>query len=310
MAKRLHNSGFTNWTPNSLNSLDGKIFIVTGGNAGIGFEAAKILSASGAKTVIAARNMDKAMAAAQAVADSGAIKPDVLELDLADTEIIRRSADEVRQRFPVIHALINNAGIMQTPKTITRDGFELQLATNHLGHFLFTGLLFDIIEQASGRIVTISSIAHHYGRIQFDDLMLTRNYSPTRAYCQSKLANLIFAIELQRRLDACNSRVISVACHPGYSATSLQSTGPSALLKLLYKPTNALLAQSAYNGAIPTVLAAAGNEARPGGYYGPQSMRETRGRVGDARVSDAALNKEIGVRLWRESERLVGHEWL
>ncbi|MEO0399614.1 MAG: oxidoreductase [Pseudomonadota bacterium] len=309
MAKRLHKSGFKNWTPDRLPSLSGTTFLITGGNSGIGFEAAKMLAAAGGRLVIAARNPAKAADAVQTLADMGAPPAETLSLDLSDLSYVRAAADEARARFPRLDALINNAGIMQTPQTTTKDGFELQFATNHLGHFLFAGLLFGSVQAAAGRIVAVASIAHKYGAINFDDLMLTDEYTPTRAYCQSKLANVLFALELDRRLQAKNSPAMAVACHPGYSATNLQSTGPRGFLKALYGPLNALLAQPAYNGAIPTVLAAAGEEAKAGGYYGPQDMREARGRVSDATVSKAGLDKEAAARLWDESERLVDFRW-
>jgi NAD(P)-dependent dehydrogenase (short-subunit alcohol dehydrogenase family) len=198
---------------------------------------------------------------------------------------------------------------MQTPKLQTEDGFEMQFGTNHLGHFLWTGLLFDLVEKAQGRIVVVASIAHKMGVIHFKDLMGEKLYSPTKAYCQSKLANLMFALELDRRLNASDSKVTCIACHPGYSDTKLQSTGPTGLLNGVYKVANAIVGQPAYNGAIPTVLAAAGEEVQPGGYYGPQSLGETRGRVSDAVVAGRARKKSTAARLWDISEDLVGFEW-
>lgn len=307
--RRLHQSGFSNWKPDRLPSISGKTYLITGGNSGIGFEAAKMLAKAGGKIIIASRNAEKAAAAARAIAEIGAAEPETLSLDLSDLSSVRAAANEARDRFPRLDALVNNAGIMQTPQTTTTDGFELQLATNHLGHFLFAGLLLNCVEAAAGRIVVVSSIVHHQGAIEFDDLMLTKSYTPTRAYCQSKLANLLFALELDRRLKARNSPAMAVACHPGYSATNLQSTGPGSLFRAVYVLSNAVLAQSAQSGAIPTVLAAAGEEAKAGGYYGPNGMGEMRGPVSDATVSKAAQDEQAAARLWRESERLVEFEW-
>jgi NAD(P)-dependent dehydrogenase (short-subunit alcohol dehydrogenase family) len=198
---------------------------------------------------------------------------------------------------------------MQTPKQKTKDGFEMQLGTNHMGHFLWTALNFELVEAAEGRIVTVSSVAHKFGKINFTDLMSEKSYSPTTAYCQSKLANLVFAMDLDKKLQGKNSKVKSIACHPGYSATNLQSTGPTGAFNLSYKLLNKIVAQPMKNGALPTVLAAAGNEAKAGGYYGPQLLGEARGRVSDAVVMDKALDENTATRLWQESEKYVGMEW-
>ena len=299
----------TNWTPSQLPDLSGKTYLITGGNSGIGFEAAKMLATAGGKIVIACRNADKAQQAVHEINQAGRGEADAITLDLSSMDSVRQAAAEFRSRHDRLDALINNAGIMQTPETRTVDGFELQIATNHLGHFLFTILLFDLVNKVSGRIVTVSSIAHKFGKMQLEDLMLSENYSPTRAYAQSKLANLLFAQELDRRLRSVNSPVMSVACHPGYSATRLQDTGPAGALNLIYKFLNPLIAQPAYNGAIPTVLAAAGNEARPGAYYGPRRMGEACGAVGDAYVAKVARDEDAAERLWEMSELLVGEDW-
>ena len=232
-----------------------------------------------------------------------------VKLDLADLSSVRAAAEETRSKVEKIDALINNAGIMQTPAQKTADGFEMQLGTNHLGHFLLNGFLFDLVEKASGRIVTVNSIAHKYGRMYLDDLMMTENYSPTFAYGQSKLANMLYALELDRKLKSSGSKVTSYACHPGYSDTSLQSTGQAGFWKGLYKVSNALMAQPAAKGAIPTVLCAAGTEAVPGAYYGPTGMGESRGAVGDALVSEKALNEADAQDLWQQSEALVDFSW-
>jgi len=299
----------SNWTPDQLPALQGRTFVITGGNSGIGLEAAIILARAGGSVTLACRNADKAAAAAKRVEREAGVEPGVVILDLASLASIRRAAEEVRERHGAIHGLINNAGIMQTPQLKTEDGFELQLGSNHLGHFLWTGLLLDRVEAASGRVVTVSSLAHKYGDIHLDDLMLERNYTPTVAYCQSKLANLMFALELQRRLAANGSPACSIACHPGYSGTALQSTGPTGGWNLFYKFANVLLAQPAHKGAIPTVLAAAGEEAQPGGYYGPTAWREARGPVGDASIAGRAMKEDVAAALWEKSEALVSLRW-
>lgn len=310
MARKTANSGFTNWTPDRLPDLTGKRYLITGGNAGLGFEAAKMLASKNADIIIASRNTDRAKAAVSDLASLGAGAIDAVALDLASMDSVRQAATEIRERCgDGLDAIINNAGVMQTPETRTADGFELQLATNHLGHFLLNGLLFDLVEKRAGRIVAVSSIAHKPGTIHLDDLMLTRNYSPTRAYTQSKLANLMYAFELDRRLKTAGSKVTALAAHPGYAATALQSTGPRGVLNALYKVFNPLFAQSAAAGAVPLVLAAAGSEALPGAYYGPTGIGDARGKVGDAAVAKAALDEVTAARLWEESEKLVGFDW-
>ena len=309
MNARISNSGFSDWTPDKLPNLSGKTYLITGGNSGIGLEAAKMLAKVNANLIIGCRSAGKAEQAVAELTAIGSGTVGYILVDLSKLSSVRSAAAEIQQRDVALDGLIANAGIMQTPEMRTEEGFELQLATNHLGHFLLSGLLFDRVEQASGRIVVVSSIAHKFGAIDFDDLMLTGDYDSSRAYGQSKLANLLFAFELQRRLQASGSSVSCYACHPGYSATQLQDTGPKGFWNALYKLTNATMAQPAYNGAIPTVLAAAGPEAVPGAYYGPQSMLECRGRVSDATVAPQALDEDVAARLWAESEKLVGYEW-
>ena len=296
----------SNWTPDRLPELSGKTYVVTGANSGIGLEAAKLLAARGGNIVMACRSVEKAEAAQRELERDAKGEVSLVQLDLSDMASIRAAAENVRTTHSRIDGLINNAGIMQTPERKTADGFELQFGTNHLGHFLWTGLLIDRVAEAAGRVVQVSSIAHRTGELHFHNLMLEGRYTPTRAYCQSKLANLVFALELDRRLQSTGSPVRALACHPGYSDTSLQSSGPTGFLKGLYKVTNAALAQPAEKGAWPTVLAAAEPEAEGGTYYGPTGMMEARGPVGTAKFHPKAGNKEAGRRLWEESEKLLG----
>lgn len=310
MTKKIMDSGFANWSADQLGDLSGKKYLITGGNSGIGFEAAAMLGNAGGELIIASRSPEKGEAAVRALNEKlGREAALFVELDLADLSSVRAASKKVAQVTQKLDAVINNAGIMQTPPQKTVDGFEMQLGTNHLGHFLLNGLLFDMVAKANGRFVTVSSIAHKYGSLFLDDIMMTENYTPTQAYGQSKLANIIYALELQKRLERAGNSVTSYACHPGYSDTSLQSTGPEGLFNFLYKFMNPLFAQSAREGAIPTVLCAAGKEAKPGGYYGPQMMGECRGRISDALVSGKALNTEDAAELWRQSEELVGFSW-
>ena len=306
MAKHVASSGFKDWKPSRLPDLTGKVYVITGGNSGIGYEAARMLGEAGADLLLACRSMDKAEAAKGKLAATVRGDIDLVQLDLSDMASVRAAAETVRDRLDRIDGLVNNAGIMQTPQTTTKDGFDLQMASNHLGHFLWIALLIDRVEAAAGRVVVVSSIAHKYGTLDFDDLMTTSGYTPSRAYFRSKLANLMFAFEFDRRLKEAGCQAIAIACHPGYSNTNLQSTGPTGFLSALYKLLNPLMAQSQEAGAIPTVLAAAGTEAKRGAYYGPQRMQEARGPVGDALVADHALDKDGWKRLWEMSEELVG----
>ncbi len=309
MATKVSASGFHDWTPDRLPDLSGKIYVITGGNAGIGFEAARMLGQAGANLVLACRSIDKAERARDALKSEVKGTIDVVQLDLSDLASVRAAAAEIRRHHARIDGLINNAGIMQTPHRKTKDGFELQFGTNHLGHFLWTSLLIDLVEAAEGRVVTVSSIAHKFATVDLDDLMSEKRYSRHKAYALSKVANLMFALELDRRLQAHGYKAISIACHPGYANTLLQSTGPTGFVKLVYKLSNPLLAQRAEAGAIPTVLAAAGKEARRGAYYGPQHLGESRGPVSDANVSDIAADQQLCAGLWQASEDLIAERF-
>ncbi len=309
MPTPLFNSGFKNWTPDQLPDLSGKTYVITGANSGIGFEAARYLGKAGADIVMVCRTPAKAEPAQIALASEIKGKVDLVQMDLSDLSSVRKGAAEVRKICGKIDGLINNAGIMQPPQTKTVDGFELQMASNHLGHFLLSGLLLDLVETAAGRIVVVSSIAHKFKALNLDDFMSEMAYSATDAYIQSKLANLMFAIELDRRLQAGGSRAICIACHPGFANTQLQNTGPKGLLKILYKAMAPLMAHSSAKGSVPTVLAAAGIEAKRGGYYGPQRLSEARGGVGDAIVVDHARDEKKQARLWQMSEEFVDFEW-
>lgn len=308
MARPIANSGFAGWTPDRLPDLNGRRYLITGANCGLGFAAAKLLADRNADVVVACRNPDKARAAVDELGTLGSGTVESVTLDLAGMASVRAAADEVRRRWDGFDAIVNNAGIMQTPQRLTDDGYELQFATNHLGHFLLNGLLLNLVAKRDGRIVAVSSMAHKRGRLHLDDLMLTRNYSPIRAYCQSKLANLMYAIELDRRLRAAGSGVASIACHPGYVLTQLQSNA-SPVWRLAYAFGDLLFGQSVEQGAAPLVLAAAGLEARSGAYYGPTGFADARGPVGDASVAGKALDRNAAARLWQASERLTGFDW-
>jgi NAD(P)-dependent dehydrogenase (short-subunit alcohol dehydrogenase family) len=272
-----------------------RTFVITGANSGIGLAAARELAASGARVVLAVRDVTKGEAAAAELRGD----PEVRSLDLADLASVRAFAAGLDRD---IDALVNNAGVMATPHRLTADGFELQLGTNHLGHFALTGLLLPRIRD---RIVTISSGAHRAGRINFDDLQSERSYQRWLAYCQSKLANLLFMYELQRRLDAAGSPLRSVAAHPGYAATNLQSHTESIQDRIMALG-NRLLAQSDEQGAWPTLYAATTPELRGGSYVGPDGFLEQRGNPKLVGSSSAARNEQTAHRLWEVSEDLTG----
>jgi NAD(P)-dependent dehydrogenase (short-subunit alcohol dehydrogenase family) len=252
------------WTTENIPDLGGKIAIVTGGNSGIGFETARALARKGVSVIVASRNLARGEVAAGRIRQEH-LQADlsVMELDLADLSSVSRFADAFRLSFPRLDILVNNAGVMATPYGKTADGFEMQIGTNHLGHFALTGFLIDILMRTPGaRIVTVSSFAHLFGRINFDDLNSENRYWRWMAYCQSKLANLLFAYELQRRLERAGSSAISVAAHPGYSATNLQDDTEFRFL-------NSLFAQSPEMGALPVLYAATASDVEGGDFYGP-----------------------------------------
>jgi NAD(P)-dependent dehydrogenase (short-subunit alcohol dehydrogenase family) len=282
------------WTAQDIPQQDGRTFVITGANSGIGLEAARALGAAGAHVVVACRDTSKGEhAVAELDGDF-----DVRRLDLADLSSVHAFADALDCDVDV---LINNAGVMAVPRAKTADGFELQLGTNHLGHFALTGLL---LARIRDRVVTISSQAHRTGRINFGDLQSERHYQRWIAYGQSKLANLLFMMELQRRLDAAGSPLRSVAAHPGYSATNLQFHTQSIQDQLM-SVANKLIAQSAAMGALPTLYAATADV--PGAaYIGPDGLFEQRGHPKLVDMSGAAKNADNARRLWELSEELTG----
>ncbi|MBX0326220.1 SDR family oxidoreductase, partial [Oscillochloris sp. ZM17-4] len=301
-----------NWTIDHIPDQGGKLAVVTGGNSGIGFEAAKALAAKGARVIIAARSLEKADAAAAAIraAHPGA-GVEVMALDLADLASVRRFAEAFLARHDLLPLLINNAGVMALPFRKTADGFEMQFGTNHLGHFALTGLLLPAILAAPGaRVVTVSSAMHHIGVIDFENLDGARGYDRQRAYGQSKLANLLFAYELQRRFAAAGAGAISLGCHPGYASTNLQQAGPrmegSALGETLMGFANTMLAQSAAMGALPTLYAATSPDAYGCDYIGPKDFGGWRGYPAKARSSARSYDENSAWRLWEVSEQLTG----
>ncbi len=294
------------WTAQDITQQNGKTAIVTGANIGLGFYTAKHLAAAGAQVIMACRNLDKARAAAQQIGQG----VEVRQLDVSDLDSVQAFARSVQDDCPHIDLLINNAGVMACPYATTPQGHELQWATNHLGHFALTGLLLPQLEASpAARVVALASLAHHGGRFRWSDLNHHNRYRPWPVYCQSKLANLVFARELDRRLKARGSSALAVAAHPGVSNTNLSLAGPSLaqnpLGKGLVKLAGKFL-QSAEAGAWPTLQAATDPAVRGGEYYGPQGLREFGGPSGPARVNRKARSVEDAQQLWQESERMSG----
>jgi len=289
------------WTATHIPDQTGRVAVITGANTGLGYETATALAAKGARVVLAVRNLDKGKAAADLItrAHPGA-DVSVTELDLTSLQSVRDAADQIRAGFDQIDLLVNNAGVMMTPKSTTRDGFELQFGTNHLGHFAFTGLLLDrLLATPLSRVVSVSSNGHRVGRIRFDDLQSTRRYSRMGAYGQSKLANLLFTYELQRRLSGTDT--IAVAAHPGGSDSELSRYLPGAL-QLAFGP----LSQSTEMGALPTLRAATDPGVSGGEYYGPGGLLEMRGYPELVASSGRSHDVDVARRLWTVSEELTG----
>ncbi len=306
------------WKVEDIPDQSGKKIIVTGANSGTGYEAAKALALKGAHVIMACRNMEKAeKAKAKILKDNPNASLEILQLDLSDLSSVRSFAENYRKNHDTLDILLNNGGIMMVPKRIeTVDGFELQLGTNHFGHFALTGLLFDLITKVNGRIVNMSSTASNFGSIDFENLNWEKEktYSHTGAYGRSKIANLYFTYEMDRRLKKNNNGVKSMASHPGWSRTSLQSTGMRTGKKTLFSRVtrialatgNVLIAQSAAKGALPMLYAATSPDAESGAYYGPGGMGEMRGHPKKVSSNELSHDETIAKRLWEISEELIG----
>ncbi len=295
--------------------LTGKTFVVTGANSGIGLEACMVLAGRGADLVMACRSAEKAKSAVERIERAHpSAKVVVRSLDLASLASIRAFATSLLAERPRIDVLINNAGIMAIPRTLTTDGFEMQLGTNHLGHFALTGLLLTALAAVEkARVVNVASQAHRMGKMNFDDLMGERRYSKWDSYGQSKLANLLFTFELGRRLAKQHPSIASIACHPGYSATNLQSVGPTMEKSWtggIFTTGNVILAQSAAMGALPTIRAACDPSAASGDYYGPRGLFELWGYPTKVSSTRAARDVAAATELWDRSVDLTGVDYL
>ena len=297
------------WTEADVPDQSGRTVMVTGANAGIGFETARALAGHGARVIIAGRDLARAEAAADSIVNAiPNADVETVHLDLASLASVRETAAEVRARNGGIDVLINNGGVMEPPYDRTVDGFELTFGTNHLGHFALTGLLLDrLLERPGSRIVTVSSEGHTRGVIDFEDLQSENGYRPAEAYCQSKLANLLFTYELDRRLRVVRAHTIALACHPGIVLTSLYRTRSKferALLDPRLRLINSRFVQSAQMGALPTLRAATDFSVQGGEFYGPR--RGYTGYPVSVESSARSHNEETQRRLWQESERLTG----
>lgn len=300
------------WNSDAVPNLSGKIAIVTGANIGLGYETARVLVGKGAHVIVASRDVTKGQEAVRALQKEYPTgKATFLVLDLANLASVRQFAQQYSQQFKMLDLLINNAGVMHLPYRTTVDGFEMQFGTNHLGHFALTGLLLPVILNTPGaRVVTVSSSLHQSGHINFEDLHGKTKYNESTAYSQSKLANVLFAYELQRKFSAHSVKAFSMAAHPGYAATNLQfgasnMTG-SALRAGVMSIANTLFAQSAAMGALPTLYAATAPAIQGGEYVGPSGFMEIRGYPKVTKSNTESHDLEVAKKLWDVSEELTG----
>ncbi len=304
------------WTTDDIPRQDGKVMVVTGANSGLGLETTRILAARGAHVVLACRTAEKAEEAMREIrTHAPRASVEFMPLDLASLESVRAFAAGFQEQHTQLDVLCNNAGVMALPFRKTTEGFEMQIGTNHLGHFALTGLLLGALQQAEApRVVTVSSLAHNFGKIRFNDLNWSRGYRKWPAYGQSKLANLLFAFELQRRLERSGQQLISVAVHPGYAATNLQAAGPimenSTFGKSLMDVSNSLLAQPADMGALPSLYGCTSPHVEGGRFYGPGGFQQLRGHPVQVKCSRRARSEADASRLWTLSEDLTGVEYL
>lgn len=299
------------WTTNDIPDLSGRLAIVTGATGGLGLETALVLAGKGAEVVLAARNPDKGAEAERLIRShhpNAAVRFDLL--DLASLASVQAFAERHLAMGRPIDILIDNAGVMALPtRQTTVDGFEMQFGTNYLSHFAIVGRLLPLLIGAKARVVQLSSVAHRSGHIRLDDLNYQTHYSPWPVYQQSKLAMLMFAVELQRRSDAHGWGLTSVAAHPGFARTDLIANGHAGKPGLFARGARlleAVLSHSAADGALPVLMAATLPDPTPGGYYGPTGFQEMKGPPGVAVIKRQAKNGDVARRLWSESERLTG----
>jgi NAD(P)-dependent dehydrogenase (short-subunit alcohol dehydrogenase family) len=304
-------TGAAHWTAQDVGDQTGQIAVITGANSGLGLETARVLAAHGATVVLAGRDPGRTAAAADGLrAQLADASVQTAELDLASLDSIRTAAADLTARFPRLDLLINNAGVMFTPYGLTKDGYELQFGTNHIGHYALTGLLMPSLLAVHGsRVVTLSSNGHRAGRMNFADLQSSRHYNRYAAYGKSKLANLLFTYELQRRLTAARKHTLALAAHPGTARTELtrhMSALSNAAMNPRFAAINSWWVQDAKMGALPALRAATDPDAIGGTYYGPDGFMELTGYPVVVASSARSQNREDQRRLWVESEQLTG----
>ncbi len=300
------------WTVADIPDQNGRVAVVTGSNSGLGLETADALAGAGAHVVLACRNEEKAATAADHIRGT---HPDasveVVRCDLSSQASVAEAAKAINAAHDRLDLLIDNAGVMAIPRRVTDDGWEMQFATNHLGHFALTAHLLERLLATEGsRVVVVTSFVHHVGKIRFEDLQGERKYNKWSAYSQSKLANMLFTLELQRRLARADSGTIALASHPGYAATELQATGPrmsgSRFMEQGSILFNRVFAQSAAGGALPSLYAATSPEVAGGELIGPGGFMQQRGSPKPVSPSKRASDPDLALRLWEVSEQLTG----
>lgn len=299
------------WTSADIPSLAGKSAVVTGATGGLGYETALELARAGANVMLTGRNFAKGRQAIQQIRDRlSGVQISYANLDLASLASVAEFAKSFAASHTSLDLLINNAGVMALPaRQSPADGFEMQLATNYLGHYALTARLLPLLRRGHlPRVVSLSSLVHRSGVIRLDDLQSDRSYSPMKAYAQAKLATLMFALELQRRSNAAGWNLMSNAAHPGFARTELVPNGPGneGLLGLVNRLLRPFISQSAAEGALPTLFAATSPDAKPAGYYGPDGFNEFKGTPAPAKISARARDEAMASRLWDVSQRLTG----
>lgn len=303
-----------NWTKENIPLQHGKTIVITGASSGIGLEAAKVLSEKGAKIILPVRNLEKGKNALKEIKQKTRLSDiELMKLDISDLDSVRLFADEFTKKHNQLDLLLNNAGIMWTPqKEISKQGQELQFATNHLGHFLLTGLLLPLLKETpNSRVITQSSLLHKKGQgqnfdptIYFDDLNFSKSFDTKKAYAQSKLANLLFTYELDRRFKTAKINSIATAAHPGYTATNLQKNAG-----LMMKLMNVLLAQKVDVGSLPILRAATEPNLKGSEFFGPTKMNEMKGFPELVRSSETSYDSDLAKKLWNVSEQLTNHSY-
>ena len=298
------------WTLNDMPDLTGKIVVVTGGNSGLGFETANVFAQKGAEVVLACRSESRAETAKDTILEEcPEAKIAVIKMDLMDLESIRSFAEKFTQRYSQLHILVNNAGVMTTPYGLTKDGFETQMGTNYLGHFALTGLLLDVLARTpNSRVVTVSSIAHRWGKINLSNSIFESadKYLSMRAYGSSKLANLLFIYELQRKFEQNNNNIFALAAHPGATFTNLGRHREGKFLFKLFRPLIKMVLPNPKSGALSQLRAAVDASVKGGDFYGPSGFFQLGGHPVLVKSTKASHNLENAQKLWSLSEELTG----